>query len=397
MPHPSPHHDYDHRCNWSPFPTDPIENLPPWAPPIYHAVPPTHRGVGYQCRRPPPTLFDSVDFPPPYTSREPSIVGQHESQDTLEMEYTFGHRGITWDRLGPSIFRFFRQGRVGTVSDDSFDYIGHSDVGVLASSSGTSERVLHHDNNPLRDVSRNLVENIEEEDLCQSQGALLHDRETLPSSSTESDSERPHDNVFMSRETLPITSDSLESRHSNPRLAQTNGEIIPRRHSWVAHIRNVHSGNVYSAHDEIRHAHIAPNMSPWARSMSENEAHENAGDRNISLPFTKRRSNSTPCYTGYHVTKECDDDNSMTHAEGLDTVTGALHQNPTVVCPEGNHSLFRHFTESSKSTRMKTRKKRRRPRNNPGHILGHGVCKDVNSPENSGQETRLADYRETTL
>ena len=313
------------------------------------------------------------------------------------MEYTFSHRGIPWDRLGPSIFRFFRQGRVGTVSDDSFDYIGHSDVAVLASSSGTSEGVLHRDSNLLRDVSRNLVENVEDEVLCQSQGALLYDRETLPSSSTESDSERPHDNVFMSTEVLHITSDSSEPRHSNPRLAQTNREIIPRRHSWVAHIRNAYSSNVYSAHDEIRHVHIAPNMNPWARSMSENEAHENAQDRNISLAFTKRRSNSTPCYTGYHVNKECDDGNSMTIAEGLYTVPGALHQNSTVVCPEENDSLFRHFTESSKSTRIKTHKKRRRPRNNPGHILEHGVCKDLNTPESSGQETRHVDYRETTL
>ena len=46
---------------------------------------------------------------------------------------------------------------------------------------------------------------------------------------------------------------------------------------------------------------------------------------------------------------------------------------------------------------MKTRKKRRRPRNNPGHILEHGVCKDLNTPGGSGQETRHVDHRETTL
>ena len=399
---PPSHHDYDHRYNWSPYPTNPIGNLPPWAPPIYHSVPNTPRGVGHQYRRPPPTLFDSVDFPPPYTSREPSIAGRCQSHDSLEMEYTFGHRGIPWDRLGlgPSIFRFFRQNRIGRESDDSFDCIGHSDGRVLGSSSGTSDGVLLNDNDPPRDISRNLVQSTEYETFCQSQDCFSHQRDTLLSSSTESDSERQHDNVFISREILSTTSDGLHPSHSNPCLAQTHEENTARRHSWVAVIRTARSSDVYSAHDEIQCAHVAPNTNPWVRSMSGNEAHGYSGERNTSLHPTKQRSNSTPCYTGDHVTIICDNGNSLTDDEGLDRVAGALqndHQNPSAVCPEENRSLFRNFTESSKSTGVKARKKRRRPRNNPGHILEHSVYKEFKPPNGSAQETRQAAYRETTV
>jgi hypothetical protein len=400
--HPPPQQDYDHRYNWSPYPTDPISNLPPWAPPVYYPVPSTPRGAGYQCGRQPPTLFDSVDFPPPYTSREPSIAGRRTSQGSIGMEYALDHHRISWDRLGPSVFRFFRQGTARTVSEDSFDYIDRT-VRVLGSSSGTSEGVFHHDDTHGQVVFRRaLAENIEDETLRQSQGAVSHVREMLPSSSTESDSETPHDNVFTIRETCTITSDGY---HGDTHLASADEQAVARRHSWTPQIRATRSSNVYSAHDEIYHAHIAPNVNPWARSMSENEAHGN--DRNTSLPVAKQRSNSTPCYTAYHVTRECSNGNNVTHttedhgrvSPEITEASEVDNPTPSAACP--HESLFRHFTESGKSTRSRPRKKRRRPRHNPGHILEHDSsgCKDVTTQASSAIdiESACTEYRETTL
>ena len=310
------------------------------------------------------------------------------------MEYVLGrHHGISWDRLGPSLFRFFGQGPAGTVSEDSFDYIDRTDVRVPGSSSETSEGVLHHDNTNGQAVfGRSLVDSHEDETLRQSQGGISSRvREIIPSTSTESDSETAHDIVFTSREACTFTSDG--PGHDNTLLSQTDEQVGPRRHSWTAHIQARQSINVYSAHDEIHHAHIAPNVNPWARSMSETETQGNAG--NTRLPITKQRSNSTPCCNADRVTKWSKECNSTM------TCTTASHDpTPATSSLQENRSLFRHFTESSRSTRTRPRTKRRRPRNNPDHILEHGSSgyKEVNTQDSSGIETPTrAEYRETTL
>ena len=391
--HSPPRANYDHRHDWSPYPIDPISNLPPWAPPIYCPVPNTPREVGCGYERQPPTVFDSVDFPPPYTSREPSIAGQLESRGSIGIDYPQGHGRISWNRLGYSVFRFFGQG-AGTVSEDSFDYIDRTDVRILGSSSGTSEGVLHHhdmheQSRPV--LRRSLVEDAENE-------AVSHVREVIPSTSTESDSETPRD-VFTSNEACTIISDDVS--HNNLRRTRTNEHVGARRHSWTPH-PVAQSSCGYHPHDEIHNPHIPPNMNPWARSMSDNEANGNTGSQNGRLHMTKPRSNSTPCYPLDRVMKECDNaghspvNNDRTRT-GSTEATQVDNSLSTATCVDGNRSLFRHFTESSKSSRNKPSKKRRRPRNNPGHILEHGSSrnKEGSTRDRSGLES--TEYRETTL
>ena len=391
--------DYDHRYNWSPHPIDPISNLPPWAPPIYYPVPNTPRGTEFQCRRPPPTLFDSVDFPPPYTSREPSITGRYTSQGSLGMGYTLGrHRGISWDRLGHSVFRFFGQGTAGTVSEDSFDYVDRTDVGILGSSSGTSEGMLRDDGQIV--FRRNG--NIEDEPLNQSQDALSSHIREIPSSSTESDSETLHDTVFASREACTATSSGHHFGHSRYNTAQNQipEQIYQRRHSWASQIQATQSSDVYSTHDEIHCAHIAPNINPWARSLSENGA-----ERNTRNTFFKQRSNSTPCYGTDHSMKISNHNVSFTTEETHDRMNPEITEtsqgnNPssTSSFSQENRGIFRHFTESNgKSTRSRPCKKRRKPRNNPGHILDQDSSGYKEIQDAIETEAVCTEYRETTL
>jgi hypothetical protein len=315
------------------------------------------------------------------------------------MEYALGrHRGISWDRLGHSVFQFFGQSTAGTVSEDSFDYVDRTDVRVFASSSGTSEGMLRDYDDGHIVFRSTLTENGQVETFSQSQGAMSSRvREILPSSSTESDSETPHDVVFTSRDVCPSTSggpsrDILQN--------QITEHVFPRRHSWGSQIQATQSSNIYSAHDEIHCARIALNVNPWARSLS-----ENGSQRSTRLPITKQRSNSTPCYGTDHFIKSCNRNASHTRDEGHDraghelTETSQVNNlNASSSFPQENRSLFRHFAEA-KSTRTRPCRKRRRPRNNPGHILEHDSSGYKDTQENSGIETESvgAEYRETTL
>lgn len=401
---PPPQPSYDHRYNWLPYPVDPIGNLPPRAPPVYSHVRNTSRALGYHFRRPPPVLFDSIDFPPPYTSREPSIAGQRTSQGSLE--YTLGHQEISWDALDPSAARFFTQ---GAVSEDSFDYIDRTDDRVLGSSTGTSEGMLNHGNSHevvMGGTSDSV--NIDDDSLTQSHVAHL-DR-VLPSSSTDSDSETPHDAEFVSREACTVTRGGLEQDYVNNHPAQTN----VRRHSWAPRIRSTQSSDVYSTIDEIYHARGLWNINPWSQSLSEVEPQRDTENRNLAarhLVAIKPRSNSSPC----HMTQECsiddvdvavacieDDLKTITRELNGTTQVDTLIPSPIEAVESCTGGLFRHFTESaSKTPRSRIIKKRRRPRHNPGHILEHDSSgqKEVSAQDisNLGIDSSCTEYRETTL
>ncbi|XP_028402552.1 uncharacterized protein LOC114525419 [Dendronephthya gigantea] len=396
--HPSAQPDYDHRYNWSPFPSDPINNLPPWAPPIYYQVPTTPRGLS-QYRRQPPTLFDSVDFPPPYTSREPSIAGRCESHGSLGVGFTMRQNAISWGSFGNSIFRFFGQG-AGTVSEDSFDYIDRTDMRDLGSSSGTSGGMLTHENNSPSHAPGRL-ENLEDEMLDESQEATLSSvQERLPSSSTDSDSETPHDTVFRSgREARELTLDRSSTGRGdiNNRLARSNEHFGPCERPWMQQIRGTPSDSVvHCAHDEIHSDHVTINDKPWERSLSENEAQWLS---DTPSPITKKRANSTPCYTMDNVTKYGDDTtNDYPRQVSIATSETADADNPCLDrSDENRESLFRNFTESNKPTRP--RKKRRRPRNNPGHILEQhpSLRKEIQDGSKIESDVACCDCKETTL
>ena len=298
------------------------------------------------------------------------------------------------------MFRFFGQVTAGTVSEDSFDYVDRTDVRMLGSSSGTSEGMLRDDG---QIVSRS--ENIEDETLNQSQDALSsHIREILPSSSTESDSETLHDTVFTSREAYTTTSGRhFEPRHHNTVQNQIPEHVYQRRHSWASQIQATQSSDVYSAQDEIHSAHIAPNINPWARSLSENGTQRNT--RNTNSPFFKQRSNSTPCYSTDHSIKISNHNVLHTTEEAHDRMDPEITEtsqgnNPTSTSSfsQENRSIFRHFTESnSKSTRSRPCKKRRRPRNNPGHILEQDSSGYKEIQDGIETEGVCTEYRETTL
>ena len=309
-----------------------------------------------------------------------------------------GQNQISWGRFGHSIFRFFGQG-AGAVSEDSFDYIDGTNMRDLGSSSGTSDGVLIHENDsPSHAPGR--PENMQDGMLNQPEGAVSSSvQERLPSSSSDSDSDAPHDNVFSSsREACALTLDRLSTGRGDiyNRSAQSNENFVPCGHPWTPHIRATPSDSVvHGAHDEVHNGHITLNDKLRDRSLSENEAQ---WLNNILCPITKKRANSTPCCTVDNVTKYGDGTtNDHSRQASITASEAAETDTPTVNCPDENReSLFRNFTESSKPTRP--RKKRRRPRHNPGHILEQhaSLCKDVQ--DGSRIETdACCDCKETTL
>ena len=371
---PSAQAHFDHRHNWSPYPTDALSNLPPWAPPIYYPVPNTPSGVDHQYTRA-HTFFDSVDFPPPYTSREASIAGRLASSESLELDDIYGASST-------SVSPFLEQYVTGTVSEDSFDYLNRARD--LCSSSGTSEGLVNHDGSSFcRASSHNLVDGISPHEL-----ERTISQEVLAPSSTESDSDGSQDNIFDTREGDDCRSYRLRlgGGHGNTRLARSSEHVDQRRRSWSQQIRATRSSDVFTGHEELLHRPSPPVSNPWTTPAPQTMLANHIQGNCRSPPATKQRANSTPCYVTDHMSKP--DKDRETRSEVRKHVSSACDM----------RSLFQHLPESKK-TRKKAHRKRRRPRNNPGHILQQDRAqhKDVRCSQASPTSRHSVEYRETTL
>lgn len=420
---------HDHRYAWSPYPSDPTSFIPPCAPPVYYPVQNTPGDSEPRYRRP-PTVFDPIDFPPPYTSRESSLAGRWHSGDSLNVDHT--PQPMVWvgnAELDPgyqlSDWTTSQEGSGDLVQADDRDSIGCIDYIIeqgdgserdLASTSEVTSscRAVVPEMGNLSGMHRappnSFDENDETERDVYFQLACPRDNTTshLGPPWASNDFENQRDNVFESTSSCDVT--------HRPESGAIQRDILPltRNNDHVGqrlcrkYNRVTRSDEIYCPHNEIYRRVLAPNVNPWSpRRMSE----ENTG---VSCPRTsvkaKRRANSIPPYLTItdHVTLD-NDCQSQSLAQGeisRDNIPGTCHEvtssvDKTSSCADEIGGLFRNFKES-KATKSKHDKRRKRPRNNPGHILEKEmtISKDGASAkvgEGDAAEICQTEYKETIL
>lgn len=366
-----------------------MTSIPPCAPPIYYPVQNNPRGSASRYRRP-PTVFDPVDFPPPYTSREPSLCGTLGSQEYQAIGYTLtpqGSEGVSWDEnsgLETGYLEYEENiGGQGTPlvpenSVRSLDYVievGSDCERELGSTAALAvDEAIHGEETSLsmrgtrvhevggsdRDMQPYLQLFQESQDFLANQKV-----------STSSESDSPNDNVFTSTPSFEQRTTQQEPGTSRSEMLfmRADNRVGQRRHSCP-------QNEVYSARDEIYRSIVAANVNPWARrTMSERESRRSY-DKLSPVWQRRPRANSIPfcttlpdpllmlhtgCQTACVAVGETSGDNTLGVRKPSESSAD------TVGCEEAG-SLFRHFKER-KTTRSKRHTRSKRPRNNPDHIL----------------------------
>ena len=350
---------------------------------------------GPQCRRP-PTVFDSVDFPPPYTSRAPSLSEtldweQISLEENAEGGTQFsGRQAQIPAENGYQTYEHPTEGRESEISAEfdrgnsvaSRDHeVQHSGgvEGELGSPLGAAWSIegCVPDVSSVRDDNFSGSLDVESGVYLQlprgSQETELPDDHEV--ASINSDSGSPNDDVFTSSSSLGEGAYPKEAGTSRSDTQFLESDRGGRWDSCPHNCQQTTSDEIYCAHNEIYTSVVPPNVNPWGRTMSEQDAGASCG--RASPQHAKFRSNSIPCLPASQdrvlkLHKGCQTPDVIAgetsgeaepadcEGDGSSAKRSASHEEPG--------GLFRHFKESN-ATRQGRHKRRKRPRNNPGHIL----------------------------
>lgn len=347
---------------------------------------PASRGASSNNRNGLPKLFDSVDFPPPYSSREPSIA---DRRDLLNADFSIGNRGISWERLGPTAFRFSYQTQTATVSDESVDYLERTIFRGRASTSGSSEAEESSQFGRNTDMQGANVVSQSVRNTCVS--------ETISSISTESELETTGlESARVFSLPMPgVTTDAVVS-HCYEQM---------KRHSWAQLVESMHSESAFCLHDESSRAHNTPLIDRWIRNVSGVIGTVTIDSYNAAL-WTKPRANSSPACPPSHTTKLaidapiCDEERPPIQAE-ISLFSRIDQANSTTVECEAHDDveLPRGFGHAStNNVRVKPRTFTNSPNCNSLQINSSTVTEDVSQVAPVGNnESNSAFSRETAL